>query len=334
MMRFGLIFFIICGGLLHAQDINYQASLQKLAFGSCNKTSIDPLVWKTIADQDPDAWLWLGDIVYGSANELEDLEARYNKQKANPDYQILKQKAHVFGIWDDHDYGPNDGGSGYAYKDESKALLLQFLELEEQHPVRQRAGVYQAYTFGQGTQKVLLILLDNRYFKEPYVPDTTSEQRYLPNQGSLLGPDQWEWLNDLLSKSDAEVHLIGTGIQFLSDQHPYEKWSNFPQAKQTLLNLLDTHQVKNPIFLSGDRHIAELSASKTPADKIIYDFTSSGITHSYDVLQEEFNPHRISPLVVKRNFGILRFDWPQRQLYLELLGARGSRLYSHTIYLE
>jgi len=166
-MRFGLIFFIICGGLLHAQDISYEASLEKLAFGSCNKTSIDPLVWKTIADQDPDAWLWLGDIVYGSANELEDLEARYNKQKANPDYQILKQKAHVFGIWDDHDYGPNDGGSDYSYKDESKSLLLQFLELEDQHPVRQREGYTKPILLAREHKKYYLFYLITAILKSP-----------------------------------------------------------------------------------------------------------------------------------------------------------------------
>jgi len=167
MMRFGLIFFIICGGLLHAQDINYQASLQKLAFGSCNKTSIDPLVWKTIADQDPDAWLWLGDIVYGSANELEDLEARYNKQKANPDYQKLKQKAQIFGIWDDHDYGPNDGGSDYAFKDESKALLLQFWNLRNSIPYGKEQGYTKPILLAREHKKYYLFYLTTAILKSP-----------------------------------------------------------------------------------------------------------------------------------------------------------------------
>ena len=325
---------LFCAVLLHAQDATYKASLSTFAFGSCNKTTLDPTVWKTIADQQPQAWLWLGDIVYGEAHALQDLENKYRTQKTNPHYQRLTSEAQIFGVWDDHDYGPNDGGADYAEKEQSKSLLLEFLDIPQAHPVRSRQGVYQAYTFGEGDQKVALILLDIRYFKEPYVPDPDTEQRYKPNPGSLLGTAQWEWLRDFLASSDARVHLIGTGIQFLSDKHPYEKWSNFPQAQQQIVALLDQYPVQNPIFLSGDRHIAELSQAQTPAGKTVYDFTSSGITHSYDVLEAEYNPHRISPLIVQRNFGLLHFDWAQNRLEFELLGARGDRLYSHSISLE
>lgn len=29
----------------------------------------------------------------------------------------------------------------------------------------------------------------------------------------MLGPEQWRWLEDLLTKEHADVNLIGTGLQ-------------------------------------------------------------------------------------------------------------------------
>ena len=58
------------------------------------------------------------------------------------------------------------------------------------------------------------------------------------------------------------------------------------------------------------------------------------ITHSYDVLQEEANPHRISPLIVERNFGQLFFDWTKSTMRFELTAANGKSLYQSTHSLE
>ena len=33
----------------------------------------------------------------------------------------------IVGIWDDHDYGINDGNKHFEYKDEFKELFLDFL---------------------------------------------------------------------------------------------------------------------------------------------------------------------------------------------------------------
>jgi alkaline phosphatase D len=46
----------------------------------------------------------------------------------------------------------------------------------------------------------------------------------------MLGETQWKWLEDQLTASDADVHIIGGGIQFLPEEHRSEKWANFPAA--------------------------------------------------------------------------------------------------------
>ena len=66
----------------------------------------------------------------------------------------------------------------------------------------------------------------------------------------------------------------------------------------------------NPILLSGDRHIAEISKLEVEGlDQAVYEVTASGMTHSYEGVGDEPNRHRISPLIGQKNFGLMQIDW-------------------------
>ncbi|MEM0941747.1 MAG: hypothetical protein AAF600_19285 [Bacteroidota bacterium] len=71
----------------------------------------------------------------------------YQKQKSHPGYQLLLKNTEVIGIWDDHDFGVNDGGKEYPKKDERKNELFRFLNVAKDHPARNRKGAYQSYTY-------------------------------------------------------------------------------------------------------------------------------------------------------------------------------------------
>jgi alkaline phosphatase D len=310
--------------LFIAQDVVYNERIQSLGFGSCNRTDLDTKIWKSIVDENLNAWIWLGDIVYTENQSMEDLALKYSLQKSLPAYKKLSKNAFVFGVWDDHDFGINDGGSFFEKKDQSRDLLFYFLDLSQNHPARTRSGAYQSYCFGEKAEKVCLYLLDVRYFKEEYEINSNPKQRYKINQGNLLGEEQWNWLEKELSKNNAVVNLFAGGIQLLSPEHPYEKWSNFPKAQQRFFDILSFYKIKNPIYLSGDRHIAEVSLKEIESNYFLYDITSSGLTHSYESLKEEHNPLRISPLITSLNFGTIHFDWDNRALSLKIHDETGE----------
>ena len=50
---------LFCLGALNAQDYHYATPLSTLAFGSCNRTDLDPKIWEVIEDKNPDVWLIL-----------------------------------------------------------------------------------------------------------------------------------------------------------------------------------------------------------------------------------------------------------------------------------
>jgi alkaline phosphatase D len=317
---FGIIVLLfLCGcqpktsqNLSEPQARGLARPLQTIAFGSCNRQDLPQDIWQDVLHTQPDLWIWLGDNIYGDTEDIDVMLQKYNLQKSNELYQKLRATTPIIGIWDDHDYGVSDGDKSYPKKQESKALMLDFLDVPANAPVRTREGAYQRYTFGTAGQQVKIILLDTRYFRDELQKgEGDQSRRYLPNPvGDMLGEAQWQWLEAELTNSTAQIHLIGSGVQIIPEEHPYEKWANFPAARQRLFELLVKTQPAGAILLSGDRHIAEISKLNLPGLPYpLYDITSSGMTHAYTGAAGEANRHRIGDLVNDKNFGVLSIDW-------------------------
>ena len=107
----------------------------------------------------------------------------------------------MLSTWDDHDYGQNDAGGDFPYKDEAKALFLEFWQVPEDDPRHARAGVYCARIFGPEGRRVQVILLDTRSFRSPLrptdQPGAPGKEEYLPDPDpakTMLGRAQWAWL--------------------------------------------------------------------------------------------------------------------------------------------
>jgi alkaline phosphatase D len=314
-------------------SLGQNGKLDRIAFGSCNRQDAPQPLWKPILADKPDLWIWMGDNIYGDSRIMDTLSAKYALQNSNPDYLLLKASTPLIGIWDDHDYGINDGGKYFVQKKESRDLMFDFLDVPQAAPERKREGGYSAHTYGEGEQKVKVILLDGRYFRDTIA---RVDRVYQNNTtGQILGDAQWKWLEKELKTSTAKVNFIVSGIQFLPTEHAYEKWANFPQEREKLLNLIANSGVQNPILLSGDRHIAEvmkLVDSRFP--KGIYEVTSSGLTHTWSGIAEEKNSLRVSDLVAKLNYGLASFDWTKDEVLIEIKGENGHIHAQQTIHLN
>ncbi|PSK89532.1 alkaline phosphatase D family protein [Taibaiella chishuiensis] len=283
-----------------------------IAFGSCSDQKRAQPLWDDIRQQQPQVWIWLGDNIYGDSENMDTLKAKYDRQKSNTAYQELRRATKIIGVWDDHDYGVNDGGKEYPMKKESQQLMLDFLDVDKKDALRKQEGAYSVHTYGPKGKRVKIILLDGRYFRDPL---KKAGKNNIPDPaGDMLGEAQWRWLEQQLSGSDADMHLIGCGIQFLSEEHPYEKWANFPTARKRLLDLFSRTKPKGLLLMSGDRHMAEVSGIDLPGlDYKLYDITSSGLTH-VSKPHEEPNRYRSGPMVTELNYGLIRINWQHQPL--------------------
>ncbi|MBD0260507.1 MAG: alkaline phosphatase family protein [Cytophagales bacterium] len=311
-------------------DTTKAAPLTTIAFGSCNRENKEQPLWPVIVGNRPQLWIWLGDNIYGDTQNMDTLQAKYYRQRSNPGYQLLAVSTPIIGIWDDHDYGVNDGGKEYPQKKQSQQLMLDFLGEPKNSPRRKQAGAYASYTYGPAGKRVKVILLDARYFRDPLKKEGKAN---VPDPaGKILGEVQWQWLEKELRGSPADVHLIGSGIQILPDEHPYEKWANFPRERQRLFNLLAATGARGVVLLSGDRHIAEIMKHQPDGVRYpVYEITASGLTHSSTQNTGEPNRYRVGKLVNVLNFGLIRIDWENRRLQLQVRGLGNELLESQAV---
>ncbi len=314
--------------LVFVEEIQPYSS--RIAFGSCNNAYAPNELWDDIYLAQPEAWIWGGDIVYADSDDFETIEKHYRRQLENQEYRRLTESTKILATWDDHDYGMHDGGVAFSAKAKSQEAFLNFLKVGQNDSRRVQEGVYYSEQIQTEGHTVEVILLDTRYFRSNLTKGTEG-RRYDPNYdeaATMLGDTQWDWLSHRLTTSTADLILLVSSIQFLSSEHGYEKWQNLPHERERLISLLS--QVDQPVMvLSGDRHISEWSVLKTE-DKEIIDFTSSGLTHSYENFSGEPNAFRKGNVVSVPSYGLLDIDWKKGVVTGRMIGNGNAVLQEHS----
>lgn len=301
----------------------------RISFGSCAKEDKPQPIWDAIVAGRPDFFLFLGDNIYGDSSDMNVLKAKYERLGSQPGFAKLRQSCPVFATWDDHDYGADDSGAEFPMRRQSQQVFLDFFQVPKNDLRRTRDGVYWSSVFGPAGKRVQIILLDARFFRSPLIkgfearePGEGYRGRYVPNNdpsATVLGEAQWKWLEEQL-RVPAEVRVIGSSYQVLSNQHGWEMWGNFPKERSRLFRVLRDSHAGGIVFLSGDRHLAEIAAlPKSDPESIgypLFDVTSSSlnqpsgnITKAGVRFANEMNPYRIGLTYFDVNFGNITIDW-------------------------
>ena len=299
-----------------------------LGFGSCLHQDRSMAILKTIEKKELDLFMFIGDNVYGDQEDGElDKLIRTYKQQYNNLENFLKNVSTEF-IWDDHDFGINDGGSNYRYKDRAKELFLETWKIPSNDPRRLRDGLYFDKMIKKNGLKVHLIFLDNRSFKSEWKLtdefNKEGKERYVKDfdpQKTLLGKKQWQWLKDKFNE-DSDIKIILSSLQILSLGHGWESWDKLPLERERLFNLIDESNVSNLFILSGDRHRGGFYRFKTNDNNDIHEFTSSSLNLPIPFNTEEKGPLRIGSTYRKANFGVVRIF--EDKVVMELTSNKGK----------
>ena len=302
-----------------------------MGFGSCITEKRDQPIWKAIEKENINEFFFMGDNVYGDSKDglLKEMEISYLKQKDMfPEWLYTKK---LNAIWDDHDYGKNDGGAEYPLKEQAQRLFLEFWNVDKDDARYSQKGIYFNEEKVILNNKINLIALDTRYHRssldqedKPYYP-TTDETK------TMLGKDQWKWFEEIL-KIESDIILIVSSIQVLPTNHIFEKWHNFPHERSRLLGLLKFTN-KPVIILSGDRHKAGLYEK----DNII-EMTSSSLNKPisrplsmiWDIFSKESDELLIRDMYYRENYGLLKI-LPNKKMIIQLKDMEGKEIFSYKI---
>jgi alkaline phosphatase D len=311
---------LLSGGVAKADPF------QRIAMGSCSDQAAPQVIWDAIVETEPDLFVFLGDNIYSDTFDADVLRRNYETLEAIPGYARLKSGTPIEAIWDDHDYGLNDGGAEYTQKRASQALFLDFFDEPADSERRKTEGIYTVRYYGPPGQRVQLILLDTRYFRSRWTKSWKLGVRYRPNSNAsltMLGDTQWKWLAEQLEQP-ADIRLIASGIQVVNDEHGYETWGLFPRERERLFALLREKKVTGTILLSGDRHFAEVSEIDVGLGYGLLDLTSSGMTHSWEEASRTSNRHRLA-IFGGLNFATIDIDWGEDPIIsLNIHGVDGD----------
>lgn len=311
--------------------------ITRFAVGSCDRQDASQAFWPAIAARQPQVFLMIGDNVYGDpgwdgAPDLGSFRAAYAKLAASPEFAVFRSKVPMLEVWDDHDFGPNDGGGTFAYKLFSEQIFETFWDAPRD--ARSHAGVYHSSIHGPAGRRVQFIMLDTRFFRSDLtkVPEAERAGRLgssAPDSNpaeQMLGQEQWQWLQRELAKP-ADLRIVASSVQVLTEAHHFESWANFPLQRQRLLDLLAARAPSGLLLLSGDRHSAAIYALESGGARFD-ELTASSLNapSSADVTAREPDPLRQTAMFGQANFGMVDIDWGQRKLALEVTGVDGAPL--------
>jgi alkaline phosphatase D len=248
-------------------------------------------MWSDLLEAKPQAILLIGDNVYADRNgrlpvsvaDPKTLWIRYVETRQSLELYKAGRLTPVFAIWDDHDYGINDGDREHPYKKESMETFRAFFP---QDPL---PGFYE---HGPGASSRLVAwgqefyFLDDRSFRSPVGKEPETH----------WGQPQEEWLFQHLNQSSRPVWLLN-GDQYFGGYHKFESYEGrHPKSFKEFLARL--RKVKVPfVLVSGDRHLTELMELK--ADDVgrrTYEITTSAIHAKTfpDAWKDTPNPRQIA----------------------------------------
>lgn len=310
----------------------------RIAFGSCSNQNKPQPVLKAVLAQRPDLFIYLGDNIYGDTKDMSVLAAKYAQLGAKQEFQALRANVPVLSVWDDHDYGWNDAGKEYEFKEESKQIFMDFWQVPQDSPRRKHPGIYGSHRISHGDKTLQIILLDTRTFRDPLKrnnrtnnPEKRFKNDYQPDasEKTLLGETQWRWLAGVL-KEPADLRIVCSSIQFGHEYNGWESWTNLPNEQQRMVDLIRQTGAEGVLFISGDVHWGEISRREFPGLYPLYDVTASGITEDWHNVEP--NRFRIGEAFRSNHFGMLDIDWSGEGpvVTMSIVDRNGKKQNTHT----
>ena len=257
-------------------------------------------IWKELLSFQPDMIFLIGDVVYADKYILEvsfnNLSKRYLETiQTLPLYKTSKLTP-ILAIWDDHDYGMNNGHGNFKYKKEITKLFRDFFPLPTKHP---HLSTGPGISFLLKAKNQNFLFTDSRSFQSPPQSQTPS----------LWGKEQENWILKNLSKNPT---WIISGGQILGRHHRFESFeAGFPDSFKAMMNRI--MKAQSPVFfLSGDRHLSELlkidPVKETWAKYNTYELTTSPIHAKTYPQKPDFalDPRHIHHVPNKLNYAIIK----------------------------
>lgn len=342
----------------------------RVAFGADVSVGFDPVqrIWKAVARARPDAFLWLGDNVYTSSADPDDLRAQYRRQRSVEALLDFQASVPQLAIWDDHDYGYNDADRRFRTKDKSQAVFQEYWANPQyglprepgpsetpgmtqtarapQTPKASQTAVMTHTARAPGSPRkrglpktsgtyfqwaigdVDFFFLDSRSHRDPNT---------LPDgpMKTQLGIRQRAWLKAMLKKSRAVFKVLVSSDSWTQKKRiSRDSWAFFLHERDQIFDFIRDEQITGVFLLAGDTHRPMMNAVpwSERGGYDLYETISSPLVQWVNRRPlREGKFHLLRPLgAYSANFGLLEFDTAGKppRVTIHLMDADGKDLWT------
>jgi alkaline phosphatase D len=251
------------------RGLDLQSTDLRLAIGTCShvkKASSDMPIWDRVQNSNAQAFIYAGDLVYANsafdtalgrpAKPKEALE-KYIASFALIPFYRQEKLIPTYCIWDDHDYGWNNGGITHPHKAEMTEMFRLFFPIHgETKTINQGPGLSFCWSaFGMD-----FFFLDDRSFYQ--------------KGHDQWGREQWQWFEQRYLSSSRPCWIIN-GTTFLAYWSLSESVEKSPLSLNQLRDLFRRH-LRPTLLVSGDVHYSQLQEiDASQFGRKIYELTSS-----------------------------------------------------------
>lgn len=209
-----------------------------------------------------DLWLHLGDVSYNDdANTVPGYRTKWQTTLADPGYRALMPSAGGYLVWDDHDFYNNFDAEAVAPGDPIIAAAKQtwFETIPDEQDEKGR--IWRSYRWGATAE---FFLLDCRTERK--------ESTRLDANAQFLSREQMDWLKGALKASPCHFKVVMTSVPMTVLPPPLwggsaDRWEGYPAARNELLDFLDTENVSNVWFVTGDVHLGLVMRLEKSGDR-------------------------------------------------------------------
>ena len=273
-------------------------------------------------DQDPDVVVFVGDYIYestpsatgvrrhegtGEPFSLVQYRNRYAQYRTDPDLVAMQANTPFVVTFDDHEV--DNDFAGEIPQDPDKQphdafgarLTAAYQAFYEHMPVRATAvpdgphiRMHRRLDFGRLAR---LNVLDTRQYRSD---QATSQAGAQDPSLTMLGARQKRWLLNGLRDSPARWNLIASQIMMAETDLKvgegklwfYDAWDGYQAERNQFME--EFKQVRNPVVLSGDRHLTMISDLKEdyadPDSEVVgAEFVGTSISSNGDQDQDAFH---------------------------------------------
>ena len=273
--------------------------------------SLDP-----IRLADPDAWLHIGDTIYGDdpladgvvATTFDEYAAKYRVNRSDQALRNLMEATGTYAQWDDHEVRNDFAGAVTAFAArmaEGNRAFRKYMPLREDggDPMR----LYRSVQMGTSAE---FFLIDDRQYRSakytccaaPNEADSgfvvTDDDSTCPGGGAgealtaspacttamadsgrtILGSEQKTWLEDGLLNSTATFKFVMNGPPITQLFFlPYDRWEAWSAERTEILDYIVANDIKNVIWLSTDFHTIILSPVRVDGTHAVPELVSGSI---------------------------------------------------------